>query len=123
MLRAGVALSLSAPPLRASAPVLGQHVELDTFAITWARDLDSALRQAVILGTLAVLLVPAARGSSDWLGWLPLWLVGMPLAAWWSLRGFPLPAVAVRLPRRRRVQATRRSVRRLPQPAALARRA
>ena len=62
-------------------------------------DLDSALRQAVILGTLAVLLVPAARGSSDWLGWLPLWLVGMPLAAWWSLRGFPLPAVAVRLPR------------------------
>ena len=32
-------------------------------------DLDSALRQAVILGTLAVLLVPAARGSSDWLGW------------------------------------------------------
>ena len=87
------------------------------------RDLDSALRQAVILGTLAVLLVPAARGSSDWLGWLPLWLVGMPLAAWWSLRGFPLPAVAVRLPRRRRVQATRRSVRRLPQPAALARRA
>ena len=86
-------------------------------------DLDSALRQAVILGTVAVLLVPAARGSSDWLGWLPLWLVGMPLAAWWSLRGFPLPAVALRLPRRRRVQATRRSVRRLPQPAALARRA
>jgi hypothetical protein len=51
------------------------------------RHLDSALRQAVILGTLAVLLIPAARGSSDWLGWLPLWLVGMPLAAWWSLRG------------------------------------
>ena len=87
------------------------------------RDLDSALRQAVILGTLAVLLIPAARGSSEWLGWLPLWLVGMPLAAWWSLRRFPLPEVALRLPRRRRVQATRRSVRRLPQPAALARRA
>ncbi len=52
-------------------------------------DLDSALRQAVILGTLAVLLIPAARGSSDWLGWLPLWLVGMPLAAWWSLRRLP----------------------------------
>ena len=86
-------------------------------------DLDSALRQAVILGTVAVLLVPAARGSSDWLGWLPLWLVGMPLAAWWSLRGFPLPAVAVRLPRRRRVQATRRSVRRVSQATALARRA
>ncbi len=86
-------------------------------------DLDSALRQAVILGTVAVLLVPAARGSSDWLGWLPLWLVGMPLAAWWSLRGFPLPAVAVRLPRRRRVQARRRSARRVQVAASLARRA
>jgi hypothetical protein len=87
------------------------------------QDLDSALRQAVILGTLAMLLIPAARGSSEWLGWLPLWLVGMPLAAWWSLRGFPLPAVAVRLPRRRRVQATRRSVRRVSQDSVLARRA
>ena len=86
-------------------------------------DLDAILRQAVILGTLAVLLIPAARGSSDWLGWLPLWLVGMPLAAWWSLRGFPLPAVAVRLPRRRRVQATRRTTRRVPVVASLARRA
>ena len=72
-------------------------------------DLDSCLRQAVILGTLAVLLIPAARGSSDWFGWLPLWLVGMPLAAWWSLRGFPMPQLAMRLPRRRRVQASRRS--------------
>ena len=86
-------------------------------------DLDSALRQAVILGTVAVLLIPAARGSSDWLGWLPLWLVGMPLAAWWSLRGFPLPRVALRLPRRRRAQARRRSTRRLPAVDALARRA
>lgn len=80
------------------------------------RDLDACLRQLVILGTLAVLLVPAARGSSDLLGWLPLWLVGMPLAAWWSLRRFPLPAVALRLPRRRRVQARRRA-----RPAAQAR--
>ncbi len=75
------------------------------------RDLDSALRQAVILGTLAVLLIPAARGSSEWLGWWPLWLVGMPLAAWWSLRRFPVPEVALRLPRRRRVQARRRHAR------------
>ena len=87
------------------------------------RDLDSTLRHAVILGTLAVLLIPAARGSSEWLGWLPLWLVGMPLAAWWSLRRFPLPEVALRLPRRRRVQARRRSARRVPIAASLARRA
>ena len=37
------------------------------------------LRAAVILGALAVLLVPAARGQSDWFGFLPLWLLGMPL--------------------------------------------
>ena len=72
-------------------------------------DLDALLRQAVTLGTLAVLLIPAARGSSEWFGWLPLWLVGMPLAAWWSLRGFPLPQMAMaRMPRRRRAQALRR---------------
>lgn len=70
---------------------------------------DSALRHAVVLGTLAVLLVPAARGSSEWLGWLPLWLVGMPLAAWWGLRRCPLPRLGVRLPRRRRSQALRRA--------------
>ena len=87
------------------------------------RDLDSTVRQAVILGTLAVLLIPAARGNSEWLGWLPLWLVGMPLAAWWSLRRFPLPEVALRLPRRRRVQARRRSARRVPTAASMARRA
>ncbi|WP_449446866.1 hypothetical protein [Thermomonas brevis] len=73
------------------------------------RDLDSCLRQLVILGALAVLLVPAARGHSALLGWLPLWLLGMPLAAWWSLRRFPLPTVALRLPRRRRAQARRRT--------------
>jgi hypothetical protein len=76
--------------------------------------LDRLLRQVVIVGTLAVLLVPAARGSSEWLGWLPLWLVGMPLAAWWSLRRFPLPRVALQLPRRRRVQALRRGRGRRP---------
>lgn len=72
------------------------------------RDLDALLRQLVILGALAVLLVPAARGSSALFGWWPLWLLGMPLAAWWSLRRFPLPTLALRLPRRRRVQARRR---------------
>lgn len=75
---------------------------------TMDRTLDRLLREVVIVGTLVVLLVPAARGSNEWLGWLPLWLVGMPLAAWWSLRRFPLPRVALRLPRRRRVQAMRR---------------
>ena len=86
------------------------------------QDLDVLLRRAVTLGTLAVLLLPAARGHHEWLGWLPLWLVGMPLSAWWSLRGFPVPALALRLPQRRRVQAARRARRPHARPA-LARRA
>jgi hypothetical protein len=61
--------------------------------------LDRLLRQVVIVGTLAVLLIPAARDSTQLLGWLPLWLVGMPLAAWWSLRRFPLPRVALQVRR------------------------
>ena len=77
--------------------------------MTHREQLDAVLRHAVILGTLAILFIPAARGSSEWFGWLPLWLVGMPLAAWWSLRGFPLPQMAMaRVPRRRRTQALRR---------------
>ena len=87
------------------------------------RDLDSLLRQLVILGALAVLLIPAARGSSALLGWLPLWLVGMPLAAWWSLRRFPLPKLALRLPRCRRVQARRRRGRGVSAAVGIARRA
>ena len=33
---------------------------------------ERILRTAVILGALAVLLLPAARGSSDWFGFLAL---------------------------------------------------
>ena len=72
---------------------------------------ERILRTAVILGALAVLLLPAARGSSDWFGFLPLWLLGMPLAAWWSVSGFPLPRVAAARPRRRRAQARRVTMR------------
>ena len=85
-------------------------------------DLDAILRQAVVLGGLAVLLVPAARGHGEWLGWGPLWLLGMPLSAWWSLRGFPLPALRLRRERRplrpqaRRLAPRARS-RRLPRAA------
>lgn len=85
--------------------------------MTHREQLDAVLRHAVILGTLAILFIPAARGSTQWLGWLPLWLVGMPLAAWWSLRGFPLPQMAMaRVPRRRRAQALRRGRGRRPMP-------
>lgn len=43
--------------------------------------LDEALGHALAIGIAAVLLIPAARGVSPSFGWLPLWLLGMPLAA------------------------------------------
>ncbi|MDR1075703.1 MAG: hypothetical protein LBL59_05235 [Xanthomonadaceae bacterium] len=52
--------------------------------------LEPGVAGMAALGMLLVLLVPSARGHSLWFGWLPLWLVGMPLAAWWALRGFSL---------------------------------
>ena len=39
--------------------------------------LDRVLRRAVLTGLVLVLLVPLARASTEALGWLPLWLVGM----------------------------------------------
>lgn len=53
--------------------------------------LEKVLRRWLILGLLAVVLVPALRGSSEWLGWWPMWLVAMPGVAWWALHRFPLP--------------------------------
>jgi hypothetical protein len=53
--------------------------------------LDLAMRRIVLVGAALVLAVPAARGHSFWLGALPLWLLGMPLASWWALHRFPLP--------------------------------
>jgi hypothetical protein len=54
--------------------------------------LERALRALLVAGLALVLLLPAARGHNDWLGWMPLWLVGMPAMAWWSLHRFRLPA-------------------------------
>jgi hypothetical protein len=76
-----------------------------------------------LTGALLVAAWPAARGHSAWLGWLPLWLLAMPLSAWWALHRFRLPrrdpdAIASASRRRRggRAQARRRG-----QPALLTR--
>ena len=66
------------------------------------------VRHAALAGLALVLVWPAARGSSEWLGWLPLWLVGMPLAAWWAVLRFPLPRVSRRRPQARRVRRAAR---------------
>ncbi|MBD8642018.1 hypothetical protein IFT63_00270 [Stenotrophomonas sp. CFBP 13724] len=64
------------------------------------------VRHIALAGLAMVLVWPAARGNAAWIGWMPLWLLGMPLAAWWSLLRFPLPRW-----QRRRVQARRRATR------------
>ena len=53
--------------------------------------LERSLRVALALGVVLVLLLPMARSHSEWLGWVPMWLVGMPGVALWSLHRFRLP--------------------------------
>jgi hypothetical protein len=76
--------------------------------------LERLMRHVVALAAVTVLVVPLARGSSEWFGALPLWLVGMPLLSWWALHRFrlphrpPAPTPAPRRRRRHAVQARRR---------------
>ncbi|MCD7098341.1 hypothetical protein [Stenotrophomonas sp. MMGLT7] len=69
------------------------------------------VRHALLFGIALLLVWPAARGYSQWLGWGPLWLLGMPLASWWALHRFrmPRPRLVARLRtwRRPRPQARR----------------
>lgn len=60
-------------------------------------------RYATAVGALLVLLLPAARGSHELLGWLPLWLLAMPALAWWLLHrasSLPMTSPAVSGPAR-----------------------
>ncbi|BAV96165.1 hypothetical protein [Lysobacter enzymogenes] len=77
-----------APPVDAE---FGGDIVEDS-AARWRADLDLGLRYAVAVGALLVLMLPAARGSHAAIGWLPLWLVGMPALAWWALHRFRLPS-------------------------------
>ena len=71
--------------------------------------LDTVLRHATAIGVVLVLLLPAARGTQAALGWLPLWLLAMPLVAWWALHRFALPRW-MRLAPAARSTVVRRSV-------------
>ncbi len=87
-------------------------------SVTPDPQLQRSLRLALTTGLVLVALLPMARASSDWLGWLPLWLVGMPGVALWSLHRFRLPMAKAWVragwrahPRRRRsAQARRRAM-------------
>ena len=46
---------------------------------TPGQGLTRALRAWLVLGAILCLAFPALRGSSHWLGWLPLWFVVTPL--------------------------------------------
>lgn len=53
--------------------------------------LEQALHYVIAIGAVLVSLLPAARGMHAAIGWLPLWLLAMPLVALWALHRFRLP--------------------------------
>lgn len=79
--------------------------------------IEQALWGLLFLGVVAMLSLPEARSASVALGWMPLWLAGLPAAALatsvllrWA-RGFePAPSLLrVRRPRSPGAVATRRA--------------
>lgn len=42
--------------------------------------LHAALWHCLVAGVTLLVLLPAARGTHELIGWLPLWLLGMPLS-------------------------------------------
>lgn len=64
------------------------------------RTVDHLLRALLALAVVALLSLPAARGHDALLGWMPGWLVGLPLASWCALRVVMarLPGAAARHP-------------------------
>ena len=81
-------------------------------SVTPDPQLERSLRLALATGLALVALLPMARASSEWLGWLPLWLGGMP-AVHCGLARFRLPLRTARAgaqsrPRRRRTAQARR---------------
>ena len=87
------------------------------------RFLRQALVGAAFLGLVAIASLPAARGAGP-MGWMPLWLLGMPLVALAALelagRGGRAPAAPAANPAARRrarpAQARRRKAVRAGQP-------
>lgn len=80
--------------------------------------LQQGLHYAIAIGAVLVLLLPAARGMHASIGWLPLWLLAMPVTAWWALHRFRLPhAVQLNRPTIARARRTAPQARRRGRPA------
>jgi hypothetical protein len=75
---------------------------------------------ALFLGAISVLSLPAAQADSAALGWMPLWLLGMPLASLGALA--VVHVVRLRLPRRRMPDSSTAVRRRRPGTSVQARR-
>ncbi|MEN4901978.1 hypothetical protein [Luteimonas sp. TWI1416] len=77
--------------------------------------LGAGLLGLLFLGSVALLSFPGLRSGVAVVGWPPLWLVGMPAAAW-------LTWCVLRLPRRRKLASSAVLRRRRPGLAQAARR-
>ena len=73
--------------------------------------IEATLRYVIAIGVVLVLLLPGARGMHATIGWLPLWLVAMPMTACWALRRFARPVAG----RAERPAAARVRLRTVPQ--------
>lgn len=51
-----------------------------------ASPLEQSLLGAAALGLVVMVSFPAARGIGETFGWLPFWLLALPLAAWATAR-------------------------------------
>ncbi len=63
-------------------PTSARRLPMQERHFPWLHEL---LRGAACAGLALVLTVPAARGYHDVMGWMPLWLLGMPLVSLWAL--------------------------------------
>jgi hypothetical protein len=87
--------------------------------------IERAALALVLLGAVAMLSFPAARGVSESFGWLPLWLLGLPLSAWavarWRHRYAPVGAARSQARAYRLLAVRRARTKRTAMPRALRR--
>ena len=81
-----------------------------------------ALSGALFLGIIAMLSLPAARADNVFVGWMPLWLLGMPLVALAAVSAARFartvrPIATAALSARRRTPAGVQARHRAPAPA------